>query len=134
MDKLAILGGKKAIQLEYENVGKVDEVSSEGIANAVKLMKKGEISISSITEKFEEKFAKYIETKYALTLNNGTSSLISALYAIGVGPGDEVIVPSFSFWATATCVHIMNAIPVFCDIDKDTYNMDACNIEKKNNI
>ncbi len=79
----------------------------------------------------EEDFANYIGTKYCLTVNSGTAALQVALAATGIGPGDEVISPAFSFLATAVaCLH-QNAIPVFVDIDPRTFNIDASRIEEK---
>ncbi len=72
---------------------------------------------------FEEELAAYCRTKHAVAVNSGTAALQIALMAAGVGPADEVIVPSFTFIATASAVVLMGAKPVFVDIDPRTYNM-----------
>lgn len=79
---------------------------------------------------FEEKYAAYHDAKFGITTSNGTTSLQVALAAVGVGPGDEVIVPPYTFIATATAVLMVNAIPVFVDIDPLTFNIVPAKIEE----
>jgi dTDP-4-amino-4,6-dideoxygalactose transaminase len=74
---------------------------------------------------FEAEFAAYCGTRHAVGVANGTDALTIALRAMGVGPGDDVIVPSFTFYATAEAVPPAGARPVFCDVDPDTYCMSA---------
>lgn len=74
-------------------------------------------------EAFEREFAAYIGTKHAIGVANGTDALLLALRALGVGPGDEVIVPSFTFFASAEPVALLGATPVWCDIDPATFVM-----------
>jgi dTDP-4-amino-4,6-dideoxygalactose transaminase len=78
---------------------------------------------------FEENIAKYCQTKFALGVSSGTDAILLALMALGIGSEDEVIVPVYSFFATAGCVSRVNAKPVFVDIDPDTFNIDAAKIE-----
>lgn len=78
---------------------------------------------------FEEALAKYCAAPHALGLSSGTDAILLALMTIGVGPGDEVIVPSFTFFATAGCVSRLGAKPVFCDVDPLTFNIDARHAE-----
>jgi perosamine synthetase len=73
---------------------------------------------------FEKKLAKYTGAKYAVVCNSGTSALHTALLTLGIGEGDEVIVPSFSFIATANAVLMVGAIPVFTDIEEETLGLD----------
>ncbi len=74
---------------------------------------------------FEDEFARYCGTRRAIGVANGTDALTIALRAMGVGPGDDVVVPSFTFFATAEAVPPTGARPVFCDVDPDTYCMTA---------
>ncbi len=74
--------------------------------------------------KFEEEIANYIGTEYCLTFNSGTSALHAALLAHGIAPGDEVIVPSFTFIATANAPKFVGAKPVFADIEETTFGLD----------
>ena len=81
-------------------------------------------------KEFEKRFAKYVGVKYAVATSSGTTALHLALLSLGIGRGDEVIVPSFSFIATANAILFCGAKPVFCDIDPKTYNIDTNKIEK----
>jgi len=82
-------------------------------------------------EQFEEAMAIYCGTKYAVGLNSGTDALYLALWAYGIGKGDEVITTSFSFFATTEVIVRVNATPVFVDVDPNTFNIDPDLIEKK---
>lgn len=129
MGKLAINGGEKAVTSTAKF--QAPRVSEKGMEAAVDLMKKGEISISPIVDEFEKEFAEYIGTKYALASNSGTSSLHEALFAAGISAGDEVIVPSFTFGTSASSILAARGIPVFCDVDRETYCMDPEDVEKR---
>jgi dTDP-4-amino-4,6-dideoxygalactose transaminase len=83
------------------------------------------------TEKFEKQFSNYQDCKYGIAVNNGTIALQIALMAAGIKAGDdEVLVPPYTFLATATSVVMCNATPVFVDIEPETYNIDPKAIEK----
>jgi dTDP-4-amino-4,6-dideoxygalactose transaminase len=79
----------------------------------------------------EEEIARYCGTKFAVGVASGTDALLLALHAAGVGPGDEVLLPTFSFIATADSVSLLGAIPVFVDIDPSTFAIDAAQLEAK---
>jgi dTDP-4-amino-4,6-dideoxygalactose transaminase len=70
---------------------------------------------------FEEEFARYLGVRHCVAVANGTDAITIALRALGVGPGDEVVLPSFTFYATAEATVTAGARPVFCDIDPDTF-------------
>jgi dTDP-3-amino-3,4,6-trideoxy-alpha-D-glucose transaminase len=74
---------------------------------------------------FEEEFAEYVGASHAIGVANGTEAITIALRAMGVGPGDEVIVPSFTFYASAEAIPATGAVPVFCDIDLETFCVTA---------
>lgn len=82
-------------------------------------------------EEFEKNFAAFCATKYAVGVNNGTSALHLAMLALGIGAGDEVIVPANTFIATAWGVSYTEATPVFVDCTPDTWQIDATKIEEK---
>lgn len=79
---------------------------------------------------FEEELAKFLGVRYALAVSNGTTALHTALKAVGVGPGDEVVTTPFTFAASATAVLHANAVPIFADIDRETLNLDPASVEE----
>ncbi len=81
--------------------------------------------------KFEKLIADYMGTRYCLTFNSGTSALHASLLSYGIGAGDEVIVPSFTFIATANAAKFVGATPVFADIEETTFGLDPADIEAK---
>ena len=97
------------------------------------VLESGKVSsiAGKMTRTFEQKFSEYIGTRYALAVSNGTAALHTAIAALGIGAGDEVITTPFSFIATATSILHNNAVPVFADIDLDTFNMDPETIPDK---
>jgi perosamine synthetase len=80
---------------------------------------------------FEQAVAAYVGAKYAVAVSNGTAALHAAMYAIGIGTGDEVIVPPMTFAATANCVVFQGGTPVFADVDPDTLLLDPAKVEEK---
>jgi dTDP-4-amino-4,6-dideoxygalactose transaminase len=128
VEKLAINGGSKSVEKTFPwpvfDNGEVDAV-----ANVVASGKWGNPDCGDLVEKFEKEFAAYCGSKYAITCVNGSVSLRLALIACGVKPGDEVIVPPYTFITTASSVIECNCVPVFVDIHPETYNMDPAAIE-----
>lgn len=79
---------------------------------------------------FEEAFARFQGARFGVACANGTAAIEIALRALGVGPGDEVIVPAYTFVATASAPLMVNGVPIFCDIDCDTLNLDPKKLEE----
>lgn len=81
-----------------------------------RVLARGWLTIGQENQEFEKEFGKFLNSKYCLTVSSGTAALHLALIAVGVQPGDEIIVPSFTFVATANAVRYLGAVPVFCDV------------------
>ena len=82
-------------------------------------------------KEMETAFAEYVGVKHCIACNSGTDALLLALKAWDVKPGDAVFVPSFTFFASAEVIAMQGATPVFVDVDKDTFNMDVADLERK---
>jgi dTDP-4-amino-4,6-dideoxygalactose transaminase len=78
---------------------------------------------------FEQEVGAYCRAPYAVGCASGTDALILAVRALGLGPGDEVVTPAYSFLASASCVSLCGARPVFCDVEPATYNLDPAKLE-----
>jgi perosamine synthetase len=106
-------------------------IGQEEIRGVIDVLKSGTIAEGPKVKEFEEAFASYIGTKHAVAVNSGTAALLVALLARGIGPGDEVIVPPFTFIATANAALFAGAKPVFADVEPATFNIDPAEIERK---
>jgi len=88
-------------------------------------------SAGQYIETFEQEFAQFLGVKHAITTTSGTTALHLSLLALGIGPGDEVIVPAFTMIASVDAILYVGAKPVFIDSEPDTFNMDVSLLEKK---
>jgi len=123
MAKLAINGGEKVITRSLGKEWPIwDEREEKALLGVLHSRRWWSGGGGPKVREFEDAFATYQDAKYGVTTNSGTQSLICALRAVGVEPGDEVLVPSMTFFASTTCVLFVNAIPVFVDVDPKTYN------------
>jgi dTDP-4-amino-4,6-dideoxygalactose transaminase len=95
------------------------------------VLKSGAFVLGPEVQKFEAEVQDYLGVKHAIGLNSGTDALIIGLRAMGIGPGDEVITSSFSFFATAEAIELIGAKAVFVDIDPATFNLDVRQVEGK---
>ena len=112
------------IQIAEPSIGK------EEIAAVTKVLESGILAKGPVVKKFEEEFAELCGTDHAVAVNSGTAALHAALVCAGVGAGDEVIVPTFTFFATASAVKMCGATPVFADINRFTYNVDTESVKE----
>lgn len=109
----------------------IDYAESDIEAVADSIQRGGYWAKGPYVETFEEEIETYLGVDHALVVNSGTTALVAALNGLGIGEGDEVIVPSFTFIATANAVKLANAKPVFADIERETYGLDPTAVEKR---
>ncbi len=106
-------------------------IRSEVDAAMARVVEHGDFVLGDDVQRFEEEFAEYCQARYAVGVDSGTSALELALRALGIGPGDEVLVPVNSFMASGSAVSFTGATPVFVDCDPHTYNIDVSQIEQR---
>ncbi|MBD3406833.1 MAG: aminotransferase class V-fold PLP-dependent enzyme [Candidatus Lokiarchaeota archaeon] len=104
-------------------------VESEEIQAVKEVLKSGMLAEGKVSREFEKKYSEYIGVKYSTVTSNGTTALHTALEAMNIQPGDEVITSPFTFIASANTIAMIGAIPIFVDIDPFTYNIDPELIE-----
>jgi dTDP-4-amino-4,6-dideoxygalactose transaminase len=129
---LALLGGPRAVTIQREFRWPV--VTDADIETVNELLRAGLMSdtaYSEVSRRFEETWASYLGVRFALSRVDGTAALHSALFALGVGPGDEVIVQSYTWIASAGCILAAGAVPVFADIDPRTYTLDPADVARR---
>lgn len=108
----------------------VPDLQPQDIDAVVSVLQTGNLVQGQWVIELEKNIAATLGTKHAIAVSNGTASLHLALIALGIGPGDEVIVPALSYIATANVVELVGAKPVFVDIDIDTFNINTQRIEQ----
>ena len=129
MGKLAITGGTPVLKAQDEGLFHWPIVNDAMRAAQAQVLETGNMSGTDIARRFEASFASWQERKYALSHNNGTNALNAAMFAVGLGPGDEIICTSVTYWASCTGALALGAAVVFCDIDPDTLQMDPASLE-----
>lgn len=122
----AFLGGKPVRTKGYQSWPMVDAEDEKAVLEVVRA---GRWYRNRSVAEFEEAYAKMNGAKYCVATSSGTSSLYTSLGALGVGPGDEVIVPPYTFMATVTVALLHYAMPVFVDSDRETFLMDPAKLE-----
>lgn len=127
MSKLAINGGPKAADFTWPSWPVWGDEERENL-NGV--LESGKWWFGEKVQEFEQKYAEFHGAKYGVTCSSGTTALEAAMLALGIGAGHEVIVPPYTFMATASAVLKVNAIPVFADIEPDTFCLDPDEVEK----
>jgi len=132
-EKLAIKGGKRTVPAgiikPWPEITEEDKQAVMEVLNVSSMQEQQRIQ----SEGLAKEWADYMGMKYCIPVNSGTAALHLCVAGLGIEPGDEVIVPAFTFWASAAAVLHHNAIPVFVDINPKTYCIDVTKIEEKIN-
>jgi dTDP-4-amino-4,6-dideoxygalactose transaminase len=126
--KPALLGGTPVRTKRWPTWPVTNQVEEQEILGALRSGRWGR-GTGKLVERFEEAYATLTGTKHCLAVANGTSALITSLNALGIGAGDEVIVPPYTFIATINSVLLQHALPVFVDTDRETFQIDASKVE-----
>lgn len=137
-NKLALLGGKKLIESQFplynsygqEEVDAANRVLRSGVLSKFIGAWHEDFYGGPEVRAFEAEWASYFGAKFAVAVNSNTSGLMAAIGAIGIEPGDEVIVSPWTMCASATSILVWNGIPVFADIEPETFNLDPKSIER----
>jgi perosamine synthetase len=106
-------------------------IDEEDIAAVVEVLRGDWLTTGPKVAQFEQELARLVGTAHAVAVSSGTAALHAAMYALGIGPGDEVIVPAITFAATANCVLYQGGTPVFADVEPDTLLLDPAGIESR---
>ena len=106
------------LKRQYESIQSEIDAAVLGVVRSAKYV------LGPYVKEFEDAAADYCDVKHAIGVASGTDALLLSLKVLGIGPGDAVILPSFTFFATAGVVHNVGATPVFCDINPQTFNLD----------
>ena len=130
-ERLAILGGPKAVTLEEGDMFTWPIITQEDEEAVLEVLRHGGMSGTDVTEQFEREFADWHGMKYALGFCNGTASLHTAMWACGVGRGDEIIAPSLTYWATCLPALNLGATVVFAEVLRDTLCLDPEDVERR---
>tara|TARA_B100002052_G_C15802335_1_gene561742 strand:- start:91 stop:1224 length:1134 start_codon:yes stop_codon:yes gene_type:complete len=110
-------------------MGQYSKIKEQIDSNIIKTIRSGKLINGPIVQEFSENLAKFIDVKHVIPCANGTDALQIAFMALELKPGDEVICPAWTYVATAEAAAILGLIPVMCDVDPDTFNVTADNIE-----
>lgn len=106
-------------------------IDAEDIAAVTEVLKSPWLTTGPRVREFETAFAAHVGSAHAVAISSGTAALHAAMFALGIGPGDEVLVPAMTFVATANCAVFQGGIPIFCDVRSDTLLLDPDILESK---
>jgi len=126
-----ILGGEPAVTADHEPANRWPVLNEEDEQAVLQVMRDGNITTHPVIRELEQDYAELTGRKHALAHNNGTAGLFAAFYALGLQPGDEVLVPSATFWASVVPMLWLGAVPVFCESETDRMGLDPEDVRKK---
>ncbi len=122
----------KIMKIDFANLTKAYKEHKEDFDNAMEMVvKSSSFIMGQAVNELEAELTKFTGVKHAISCSNGTDALLLAMMALDIKPGDEIITTPFTFIATAETIAFLKAIPVFVDIEEDSYNIDASKIEEK---
>lgn len=127
----ALLGGPRAVNLPQEDANSWPIITDEDIAAVTEVLRSGQLSLHPVTQALEQDYRAFLGVKHALACCNGTSAIFAALHGFGLAPGDEVIVPSATYWASVMPLLWCGTMPVFCESEPGHLGLDPADVERK---
>ncbi len=127
----AILGGPVAVTLDQTAANRWPILSEDDEKAVLRILRDGDISTHPVIRELEADYREFTGLPYALAHCNGTSALMAAFWAIGLKPGDEVLVPSATFWASVLPLVWLGAVPIFCESEPERLGLDPADLERK---
>jgi dTDP-4-amino-4,6-dideoxygalactose transaminase len=127
----AILGGPRAVTQDATAANRWPLITREEEEKVLEVLRDGDLSLHRVTRELEDDYRKYFGVQYALAHCNGTAALLAAFFAIGLKPGDEVLVPSATHWASVIPMLWTGAIPVFCESELERLGIDPADAEQR---
>lgn len=130
-DRPAILGGDKAVTIDGTDANRWPIIGDEEVAAVTEVLRSGELSLNPVTQQLEEDYRSFLGVKHALAYCNATSAIFASLHSFNLKPGDEVLVPSSTYWASVMPVLWCGAVPIFCESERDRMGLDPDDVESK---
>jgi len=129
--KPAILGGPKAVTINGTDANRWPIITEEDQNAVLQVLRDGDLSLHPVTRELEDDYRAFFGRRHALAHCNGTAALLAAFFALDLQPGDEVLVPSATFWASVVPVLWVGALPVFCESEPVRLGLDPEDVERK---
>lgn len=127
----AILGGPNAVTIDGTDANRWPIITEEDRSAVLQVLRDGDLSLHPVTRELEDDYREFFSRRHALAHCNGTAALLAAFFALDLRPGDEVLVPSATFWASVVPVLWVGALPVFCESEPDRLGLDPEDVERK---
>lgn len=127
----AILGGMPAVTLDQVEANRWPLLTDDDEQSVLRILRDGDISTHPVIRELEQDYRDFSGMPHALAHCNGTTALMAAFWAIGLQPGDEVLVPSATFWASVLPLLWLGAVPVFCESESERLGLDPVDLEKR---
>lgn len=129
--KPAILGGPRAINMDAKSANRWPLLTVEDEEAVLQVLRDGDLSCHPVTRELEKDYRDFFGMRHALAHCNGTAALLAAFFALDLRPGDEVIAPSATFWASVVPMLWVGAVPVFCESELHQLGLDPEDVERK---
>src|SRR5437870_2596616 len=127
----AILGGPRAVTLDASAANRWPAITGEEEKQVLAVLRHGDLSLHPVTRELENDYQNYFGVRHTLAHCNGTAALMAAFFALGLKPGDEVLVPSATHWASVVPMLWVGAVPIFCESELERMGIDPRDAEKK---